>query len=70
MSARFPKVHERRHDVLAVPPLVDVDEGRIDNRMAAALDVCERRVDDVASTVTPVIAAVTPAVTVTDLDEI
>jgi hypothetical protein len=71
VSTRLPKIHERRHDVIAVPAGVNVDERSIDNRVPAAFDVCKRRVHDMPPIVAAVMVAVAPAITVVvHLDEI
>jgi hypothetical protein len=71
VSARLPKIHERRHNVIAVTARVNVDERSIDNRVPAAFDMRKRRVHDMPPIVATVIVAVAPAITVVvHLDEI
>jgi hypothetical protein len=67
----LPEIDERRHNVFAVPAPVDVNERSIDNRAPAAFDMRERRIDDIAAMVAPVVAAITPVVAVVmNFDEI
>ena len=60
VSARLPKIHERRHNVIAVTARVNVDERSIDNRVPAAFDVRKRRVEHMPAMIPAIVVIMVP----------